>query len=53
MKFGMIIARCIAIVALMAGMFAFVAQSAHAGDIMPPPRGKLARTAGDIMPGPR
>ena len=46
-------ANLILIVALMAGIFVFAAKPAHAGDIMPGPRGKLAQTTGDIMPGPR
>lgn len=53
MKIRTVFAQCVVIVALLVGMFAYATQPAHAGDIMPGPRGKLLQTYGDIMPGPR
>ena len=53
MKIRTILVQRAVIVALLVGMFAYVAQPVHAGDIMPGPRGKLLQTTGDIMPGPR
>lgn len=53
MKIRTIFANLVLIVVLLAGIFVFAAKPAHAGDIWPPPRGKMSQPAGDIMPGPR
>jgi hypothetical protein len=53
MKIRAMVAQCVVIVALVVCAVGFVSHPAHAGDIMPGPRGKLLQTTGDIMPGPR
>lgn len=53
MKIRTVIAQCVVIVALLVGALSFVSAPAHAGDIMPGPRGKIAQPNGDIIPGPR